>query len=99
MHCQQKGKRMERRASPTQVRRAGREECMTTFCSSSVRESSARQLSGSREERRDQWVDTLEGGRDMLYWRATVARPGWADHEINKKRGSELGGRIFVPQR
>ena len=61
VHCQEKGKRMERRASPTQVSKAGREEWRTSFCSSKVRERRMRQLSGSREERRDQCVETLRG--------------------------------------
>ena len=67
MHCQEKGKRMERRASPIDVRRAGRVEWRTTFCSNRRRESSVTQLSASSEERRDQWVETLrgrEGGRE-----------------------------------
>ena len=63
MHCQEKGKMMDRRASPTQVSRAGREECSTSFCSNRVSVRRVRQLSGSREDSRDQCVDTLGGGR------------------------------------
>ena len=65
MHCQEKGNRTERRASPTPVRRAGREEWRTSFCSNRSRERRVQQLSGSREERREQWVETLpRGGRE-----------------------------------
>jgi len=62
VHCQEKGKRMDRSASPTQVRRAGREEWRTTFCSRRRRVRRERQLSAFREKRSDQWVETLEEG-------------------------------------
>ena len=58
-----KGKRVERSASPTEVRRAGREEWRTSFCSMRRREWRVRRVSGSRVARRDQWVETLEGER------------------------------------
>ena len=51
VHCQEKGKRMERSASPTQVRRARREEWRTTFCSRRRRERSVgREEEGERRE-------------------------------------------------
>ena len=38
VHCQAKGKRMERRASPMEVSRAGLEDVRTSFCSRTRRE-------------------------------------------------------------
>ena len=44
------------------MRRAGREECRTSFCSNRSKERRVQQLSGSREERREQCVETLPRG-------------------------------------
>lgn len=59
VHCHVKGKRIDLRASARQVTRARRAEWMTTFCSRRSRERRVTQLSGSSEDSRDQWVETL----------------------------------------
>ena len=46
------------------VRRAGREEVRTIFCSMRRRERRERRVVGSRVTRRDQWVETLHIGRE-----------------------------------